>query len=50
MHRGDKKSFFQKDLKKDITKDEKSILLNAMKLFDIKNTLLVCLEMVLFSL
>ena len=33
-----KKKFFPKRFKKDITEDQKNILLNAMKLFDIKNT------------
>ena len=33
------KKFFQKRFKKDITEDQKNILLNAMKLFDVKNTI-----------
>ena len=33
------KKFFPKRFNKDITEDQKSILLNAMKLFDIKNTI-----------
>ena len=33
------KKFLPKRFKKDITKDQKNILLNATKLFDIKNTL-----------
>ena len=34
-----KKKFFPKRFKKDITEDQKNILLNAMKLFNIKNTI-----------
>ena len=41
------KKFFPKRFNKDITEDQKSILLNAMKLFEIKN---VCLKMVLSGL
>ena len=33
------KKFFPKRFKKDITEDQKNILLNAMKLLDIKNTI-----------
>ena len=33
------KKFFSKRFNKDITEDQKSILLNAMKLYDIKNTI-----------
>ena len=33
------KKFFPKRFKKDITEDQKNILLNAMKLFNIKNTI-----------
>ena len=33
------KKFFPKRFNKDITEDQKSILLNAMKLFNIKNTI-----------
>ena len=33
------KSFLPKRFNKDITEDQKSVLLNAMKLFDIKNVI-----------
>ena len=33
------KKFFPKRFNKDIIEDQKNILLNAMKLFDIKNTI-----------
>ena len=36
----DKKNFFPKKFNKNITEDQKSILLNAMMLFDIRNAVI----------